>query len=762
MTANSKDENPSSETRKLDPTLIAKPAVLFDAGNGGPGGGGFGGGAGGGSGIGALGSPGGGPAGGISGRGTVGGVGTSNSGGIGSGTAPTSGGLSGFGSSRGTGNSGGVGIQGGGVPGTSTGNDNLPIHRSNSIQSGSSSTTQQKKPQQSQTRPTTNSTTQVQPFQKPRTSSTENSNSQPRPQTPKKSPKPKYPDSIDSIPAATNSPDRSVNDRARRSVNQQLPQTDFDPHNKPVKPSSPVKITQPKPKEYESLPSIPPGDPRTTFPTTTPPSPDRPLRNRRNPKKPDILRVTNRPEVDRFLRDNPLVPAQKPNPSVFPGKITPPNNGGQAVQAKKTPNNGGSQNSNSGGNSGQQQPTKKQKKDLAKKYAGKDIDKLTAAEEKEFKQGYVISTNDIGKKYIKRKSEADDYPPLHLAEVNGRQVIAEGKSPNARGNSNSATMKKEFKAKFGEDAPQGDDLHHLIPVNVWKEDPIVQALEKKGEEEQRPVAGVDDGNGLISVPSNSNAMEGTHQNLEQKGGRVKIAHPSSHSEWDKHVQRLSQEENDKLLSNRKYKRLEDVPIEKLEKSISNIREQLRKDLQNAAKQIEKGNYNNLPSWIDPKYQLKPDPKKTPPSQKKQYPRLVERPTDKDIAEFRRTLTALKAKVGQGTQKHELYNNRNNLNADERQFRALGYSAMLAVKDNNGHSDGQPFVFQHQGAEVGIYRRGDYTQVAKIDLQQGVISINKPFNSVEDNWLIKQQKVVLAQAQETPKNTHQKSRGFEMG
>jgi hypothetical protein len=256
-------------------------------------------------------------------------------------------------------------------------------------------------------------------------------------------------------------------------------------------------------------------------------------------------------------------------------------------------------------------------------------------------------------------------------------------------------------------------------------------------------------------------MEGTHQNLEQKGGRVKIAHPSSHTEWDKHVKRLSDKETKKLLG-KKYEKLEDVPIEKLEKGINNIREQLRKDLQNAAKQIEKGNYNNLPSWIDPKYQLKPDPKKAPPSQNKQYPRLVERPTDKDIAEFRKTLTALKSKVGQGTQKHELYNDRANLNADERQFRTLGYSAMLAIKDNNSHSYGQPFVFQHKGSEVGIYRRGDYTQVATIDLQQGVISVNKPFNSVEDNWLAEQQKVVLAQAQETQKITNQKNRGFEMG
>jgi predicted house-cleaning noncanonical NTP pyrophosphatase (MazG superfamily) len=323
-------------------------------------------------------------------------------------------------------------------------------------------------------------------------------------------------------------------------------------------------------------------------------------------------------------------------------------------------------------------------------------------------------------------------------------------------------MKKEFKAKFGEDAPQGDDLHHLIPVNVWKEDPIVKALEKKGEEEPRPLAGVDDGNGLISVPSNSNAMEDTHQNLEHKGGRVKIAHPSSHTEWDKHVKQLSKEEIKKLLKNGQYEKLEDVPIEKLEKGINNIREQLRKDLQNTAKQLEKGNYNNLPSWIDPKYQLKPDPKKTPPSQTKKYPRLVqEKPTNNDINEFRKTLVALKAKVGQGAQKHALYNNRTNLNADERQFRTLGYSAILAVKDND-YAYGYPFVFQRKDTEIGIYRRGDYTQVAKIDLREGVISVDKQFNSVEDNWLAEQQKVVLAQAKETQKTMIQKSRGFEIG
>jgi hypothetical protein len=762
MTANSKDENPSSETRKLDPTLIAKPLLKEGGGSygsgvssGGAPVGNVGGAPVGNVGGAPVGNVGGAPVGNVGGApvGNVGGAPVGNVGGapVGNvGGAPV-GNVGGVGST----NSGGVRIQGGGSPITSSGNDDLPIRRSNSIPSGSSSTAQPKKPQQSQTRPTTTSTTQVQPSQKPRTSSTDNFNSQPRPQTPKKSPKPKYPDSIDSIPAATNSPDRAVNDRARRSVNQQLPQTDFDPHNKPVKPSSPVKITQPKPKEYEPLPSIPPGDPRTTFPTTTPSNPDRPLRNRRNPKKPDILRVKNRPEVDRFLRDNPLVPAQKPNPSVLPGKITPPSNGGQAVQAKKTPNNGGSQNSNSGG---KQQPTKKQKKALAKKYAGKDVDKLTPAEEKEFKQGYIIS-NDKGKKYIKRKSEADDYPPLHLAEVNGKRVIAEGKSPNARGNSNAATMKREFKAKFGEDVPQGDDLHHLIPVNVWQKDPIVQALEKKGEKEEVPVAGVDDGNGLLSLPSNSDAMKKPSKNLEQKGGRVKIAHPSSHTKWDEHVKDLLEKERIEL---KKFGSLDKVPINELEKSIDNVRNQLRKDLQRAERKLEQGNYIP-PKWIDPKYPLKPEPSKSPTTplrNPKLYPRIVQEPTKKDVSEFRQVLAALKEKANPSPQKHLLFDDRHNLNPAEKQARTLGYSAILAVKENN-YSYGEQFVFQHKGAEVGIYRQGDYTQVAVVDLKKGDISMNKPLNETEHSWLVEKQNIMLTQASEKQQDHSQKGRGFEM-
>jgi hypothetical protein len=395
---------------------------------------------------------------------------------------------------------------------------------------------------------------------------------------------------------------------------------------------------------------------------------------------------------------------------------------------------------------------------LAKKYAGKDVDKLTPAEEKEFKQGYIIS-NDKGKKYIKRKSEADDYPPLHLAEVNGKRVIAEGKSPNARGNSNAATMKREFKAKFGEDVPQGDDLHHLIPVNVWQKDPIVQALEKKGEKEEVPVAGVDDGNGLLSLPSNSDAMKKPSKNLEQKGGRVKIAHPSSHTKWDEHVKDLLEKERIEL---KKFGSLDKVPINELEKSIDNVRNQLRKDLQRAERKLEQGNYIP-PKWIDPKYPLKPEPSKSPTTplrNPKLYPRIVQEPTKKDVSEFRQVLAALKEKANPSPQKHLLFDDRHNLNPAEKQARTLGYSAILAVKENN-YSYGEQFVFQHKGAEVGIYRQGDYTQVAVVDLKKGDISMNKPLNETEHSWLVEKQNIMLTQASEKQQDHSQKGRGFEM-
>lgn len=221
MTANSENEKLSSETRKLDPTLIARPVLK-------EGGGSFGSGASGG-GVGTFGSPGGG----ISGRGTV------------SGVSP-SGGLSGFGSTRGTGNSGGVGIKSGGVPVHSTG-----------YSSGSSSTTQPKKPQQ------------------PKKQSTEKSTAQPRsqPQAPKSNPALDYLN----IPASQN-PNDAVVDRALREVRKNpTPRPSrkrqrTQPEGNPFisSPLPPTKITRPKrrkdnpsieiPKQKDPLTEIIPTD----------------------------------------------------------------------------------------------------------------------------------------------------------------------------------------------------------------------------------------------------------------------------------------------------------------------------------------------------------------------------------------------------------------------------------------------------------------------------------------------------------------------
>jgi hypothetical protein len=142
-------------------------------------------------------------------------------------------------------------------------------------------------------------------------------------------------------------------------------------------------------------------------------------------------------------------------------------------------------------------------------------------------------------------------------------------------------------------------------------------------------------------------------------------------------------------------------------------------------------------------------------------KIFQAPTKKDVAEFRRVLAALKEKAGSPAQKHELFDDRHSLTAAEKQARTLGYSAILAIKDND-YAYGETFVFQRKDAEIGVYRRGDYTQVALIDLEQGEISINKSLTETEHSWLAEKEKTMLAQEPEQQRDSPQKNRGFEMG
>jgi hypothetical protein len=125
------------------------------------------------------------------------------------------------------------------------------------------------------------------------------------------------------------------------------------------------------------------------------------------------------------------------------------------------------------------------------------------------------------------------------------------------------------------------------------------------------------------------------------------------------------------------------------------------------------------------------------------------------------VAALKEKAGSPAQKHELFDDRHSLTAAEKQARTLGYSAILAIKDND-YAYGETFVFQRKDAEIGVYRRGDYTQVALIDLEQGEISINKSLTETEHSWLAEKEKTMLAQESEQQRDSPQKNRGFEMG
>ncbi len=793
MAASSSDENQSPDARKVDPTLIARPLKnpLEIEGSGGGGGGASGAGAGGGMYRG--GGSGGGAIGGSRGNSPIGGGNVTPSR-----VNPNSGGATG--SRRVTPTRGAERLeptQGRVVPNNPARPNSTPSVRPNPVPSPrpnpAPSVRSNPMPLQN---PNSAPSSTVNPGNNAVDSGTRNAPGDSKPPTakPRKiKPRPAQNPPITSVPQGTTP--NSVNDDVRRRAESELA--------RPVPPASGSGAKPRNPDPLSGLGTSPPLNPEPYVPPPPRVVPDdfeKARRNRRHhkkgprpgdlptttvnpnespirvwkgspngdqnyaPEKPEINPGTDRQQPNSPAKPKPRDPRDMPAPST----IIPPTDGRQTPRSKKTPN---SPQSPAGGNSGGQQGTKKsdqaKKKALAKKYTGRDIDKLTPAELKEFKEGYKINNHE-GKKYIQRKREDNGYPPLHLEDVNGKQIIAEGRSPSSRSISSPSTMRREFKNEFGEAVPDGDDAHHLIPVNVWQTDPLAQEIErrKKIEDvdrtERAPVLNVDDGKGLISLPSNADAMESTSQNLEKRGGRVKIAHPSSHDKWDKHVKKLLDKAKEELED--EFGSLDKVPIDRLEKSINGIRNQLRLELQEATRRLEKGE-KNIESWIDPNYLLKPDPKKNqqnnqrPNTSPKKYPRIVNRPTQKDISAFRQTLAALKKEVDQPTQKYTMVDN-GNLSTSERQAIALGYTAILSTKDSN-YSQGEKFAFQRKGSEVGIYRQGDYTQVAVIDLTQGEISINRPLSEAESSWLVKTEKAMFSQLLEKQKEGVQKSRGFEI-
>jgi hypothetical protein len=173
---------------------------------------------------------------------------------------------------------------------------------------------------------------------------------------------------------------------------------------------------------------------------------------------------------------------------------------------------------------------------------------------------------------------------------------------------------------------------------------------------------------------------------------------------------------------------------------------------------------NLENLINPQCSLNHDFSKsqiTPIESPKLTLTFVQKPTEEDIKDFRQVLAALKEKIDPPPQKHKLFEDSQNLNAAQKQALTLGYSAILAIKDND-YSYGEKFVFQRKGLEVGIYRQGEYTQIAIVDLKQGEISINKSLNETEHSWLAEKESVMLAAESGKQQNNSQKGRGFEMG
>jgi hypothetical protein len=373
---------------------------------------------------------------------------------------------------------------------------------------------------------------------------------------------------------------------------------------KPKPPSN-----KPRLEPLQKPTSLPTSTPRNTPTTVTPVQPRNPslgdfANGSRTPQPPTRdERRTSKPGDIRRERGTPL---RESNPG-FDIRSNPgtrssaqPARGSQNSMPRSNPTSSNSRANADAANAA------KRKKEVERKYVGRDISTLTAAEKDEIRRGgYTISKDSKGNPTIRRTNSSSGELGLHLEQntETGSWTIEKGPAPEqSRYPSNNSTMVRNFKDKYKADVPKGHSLHHLIPVNRWKNLKLTQLAQKYGVG-----GGVDAADGLVAAPSNATAASdnsGDIPKLEKSGALVKILHPSSHDKWDNHVQELIETKERALIKKyrKKYnaEKLEDIPPDilkiELQQNIEEIRKELRKELQNASENIKKGRYDLLPDW----------------------------------------------------------------------------------------------------------------------------------------------------------------------
>ena len=250
--------------------------------------------------------------------------------------------------------------------------------------------------------------------------------------------------------------------------------------------------------------------------------------------------------------------------------------------------------------------------------AGRSLDELTPAERTELEQTYDIATRkEDGRKIFKRRGKDDGTSGLHSKLVDGKWVIQDGLSSQTSGRiSDPNKTRKNFAQKYEikvNEIPEDLQMSHLEPDRVWQGNPLTQEASRRG------VAGIDDAENLIAQPSTAAAFDNNSkevQDLEKQGGLAKVIHNGSHKSWNDFSQQTLDDARSDLQKQYPGKTLQEMPNEAIKKAITNAETTLREELRRVAEDIKKGDFSNIPKWVDRDYLPKD-------GQGKKYPRLSE-------------------------------------------------------------------------------------------------------------------------------------------
>jgi A nuclease family of the HNH/ENDO VII superfamily with conserved AHH len=269
--------------------------------------------------------------------------------------------------------------------------------------------------------------------------------------------------------------------------------------------------------------------------------------------------------------------------------------------------------------------------------------------------GYIINRGDKPSIAYRGTTEHGTLPSgsqLHLQDgENGTKTIEQGSSPTNVRISNSARMKRNILKSAGlEKWPENVKIqaHHLIPDKVFQDSDL--ALEYAKRNGGKKV--VDDTNNLLVAAENAEASRSSNagvRKLQQEDLMLKnITHFGSHPGYSDRVAEKLRDESKRLKS--KYGTLENVPKAEIDAAYLRVQNQMRDELQNADKEIGKGNFNKLlpevQKYLTPAGGRKRKLSEVPTNQQNnsiaassESPQILNRKTMSDLSKAIRSLTA---------------------------------------------------------------------------------------------------------------------------